>query len=105
MRTMMRENEDRPVGLPINGNAISCEEFQGQLPQLMGETIRNHPHLRSCARCAALLGDLEYIADIARELMQPVYEPRDLVWDNIRDRIGNADPSSASTRPASKFRS
>jgi hypothetical protein len=55
--------------------AGGCEEFQLQLVELLqaGEDARDHPHLRSCERCRALLDDLEKIAEAARRLFGSEY--------------------------------
>ena len=90
----MREKEDRPTGTPTDGQVMNCEEFQEQLPQLMEAGIHDHPHLRSCQRCTALLEELEYIAGIAEELLQPIYEPPEKVWQNIRSQIACDDRGS-----------
>jgi hypothetical protein len=98
----MREKENRPTGKPTDGAEMNCEDFQAQLPQLMEAGIHDHPHLRSCQRCAALLEELEYIAGIAEKLLEPVYEPPDKVWHNIQSQIarenGVPKPARASTR-------
>ena len=63
---------------------MSCEEFQAQMPELIGsgEDASAHPHLQTCDRCRALLADLQTIADAARQLF-PSVEPPDEVWANI----------------------
>jgi hypothetical protein len=50
-----------------------CEEFQQRLATLLatGENARDHPHLRGCELCRALLDDLEKIAEAARRLFGP----------------------------------
>lgn len=67
---------------------LSCEEFQAQLPDLIGsgEDIRLHPHLQSCATCAALLADLQTIADAAKRLF-PIEQPKEDLWDRIESAI------------------
>jgi hypothetical protein len=49
-------------------NAMSCSDFQKQLPDLFssGSIIEDHPHLRNCDLCRALVDDLEIIAEEAR---------------------------------------
>jgi hypothetical protein len=71
-------------------NDLSCAEFQAQLPDLLGsaEKISNHPHLRSCKLCGALLADLDAIAEAARQLF-PVEEPSDDLWEHIESAIVN----------------
>jgi hypothetical protein len=71
-------------------NNMSCAEFQAQLPDLICSTeeISDHPHVRSCRLCRALLADLSAIADAAR-LLFPVEEPRDALWEHIETAIVN----------------
>lgn len=68
--------------------AITCEQFQAQLPELVGsgEDLSAHPHLQNCARCSALLADLETIAEAARQLF-PVVEPPHDLWKHIESAI------------------
>jgi hypothetical protein len=67
---------------------MSCEEFQAQMPELIGsgKDASAHPHLQSCDRCRALLADLQTIADAARDLF-PTVEPPDEVWANIESAL------------------
>ncbi len=69
-------------------NQLSCAEFQAQLPDLIasGENVADHPHLRSCELCRALLADLETIAEAARQLL-PIEEPPAEVWEHIESAI------------------
>ncbi|HUB52741.1 MAG TPA: hypothetical protein VL986_11355 [Terracidiphilus sp.] len=66
-----------------HGN-MTCEEFQAQLPELIGsgKIDANHPHLRDCELCKALLADLETIAEAARQLF-PIEDPPPKLWDKI----------------------
>ncbi|HTB97310.1 MAG TPA: hypothetical protein VK716_09905 [Terracidiphilus sp.] len=63
---------------------MSCQEFQAQLPELVGsgEDMSKHPHLQSCENCKALLADLQTIADAAKQLL-PVEQPKEDLWDRI----------------------
>jgi hypothetical protein len=65
-------------------NEMSCQEFQAQLADLVGsgEDVASHPHLRTCAKCSALLADLETIAEAARQLL-PIQPPDEGLWDRI----------------------
>lgn len=65
-------------------NKMSCAAFQALLPELIGsgENVANHPHILGCARCRALLADLESIAEAARQLL-PIVEPPDKLWEQI----------------------
>jgi hypothetical protein len=69
---------------------LSCEEFQAQLPDLIGsgEDLADHEHIRGCELCRALLADLETIAEAARQLF-PVEEPPDKLWEQIESAIKN----------------
>ncbi len=69
-------------------NPLNCAAFQSQLPDLIasGENLADHPHIRSCALCRALLADLETIAEAARQLL-PIEEPPDEVWEHIESAI------------------
>lgn len=73
-------------------NLLSCAEFQAQLPDLIasGQNAANHPHVRSCELCRALLSDLETIAEAAHQLF-PSVEPPDKVWEQIEFVIRNEE--------------
>ncbi len=74
---------------------MSCDDFQDQLADLIasGEEISNHPHLKACPRCRALLADLQTIAEAARQLI-PVEPPEDDLWDRIESAIRKEENSS-----------
>jgi hypothetical protein len=82
MMVQMRDHAKHLDGAPAE-RPVTCEEFQAQMPDLIGSDIRDQEHLKSCVRCAALLEELEYIAQIASDLLLPVYEPGESVWKNI----------------------
>jgi hypothetical protein len=65
-------------------NEMSCQEFQAQLPELVGtgEDMSKHPHLQTCENCRALLADLQTIADAAKQLL-PIEQPKEELWDRI----------------------
>jgi len=67
---------------------MSCAEFQAQLAELVGSGARvaDHPHLKGCELCRALLADLETIADAARQLF-PSVDPSDQLWTQIESAI------------------
>jgi hypothetical protein len=71
---------------------MSCEEFQSQLPELIGsgKIDANHPHLKDCELCRALLADLQTIAEAARQLF-PIEEqdPPPKLWDKIESALMN----------------
>lgn len=73
---------------------LSCQEFQAQLPELIGSgvNVSDHSHLQSCELCRALLAELETIAAAARELF-PVMEPPDELWEHIESAIRKEENS------------
>ncbi|MFP5277453.1 MAG: hypothetical protein ACLGPM_10070 [Acidobacteriota bacterium] len=81
---------------------MSCAEFQAHLPELIGsgQDMSNHPHLRECELCRALLADLQTIADAARQLF-PQEEPPAEIWDKIESALKSEDGKEESL-PKSK---
>jgi hypothetical protein len=73
---------------------MNCAEFQAQLADLIasGEDAAAHPHIQTCARCRALLAELETIAEAARQLF-PAVEPPDDLWDHIESALKNEEGS------------
>lgn len=65
-----------------------CAEFQEQLPDFFdkGADLQEHPHLKSCENCSALVHDLEYIAAQAK-LLLPIHDPSPEVWKNIHNAL------------------
>ncbi len=82
MMVQMRNHAERSDASPA-GRPVTCEEFQTRMPELLGGDIHDHEHLKTCARCRALLDELEQIAIAASELLLPEYEPGESVWKNI----------------------
>lgn len=80
-----------------DANLRECQEFQAQLPELIGAggKAASHPHLQSCALCRALLADLETIAEAARQLF-PIEEPPDELWEQIESVIMDEKKTSGS---------
>lgn len=73
---------------------LSCAEFQEHLPDLFAagaEGLIDDPslldHLKTCENCSALVRDLQYIADQARQLLEPTHEPSDNVWKKIQESL------------------
>lgn len=77
---------------PVDQKNMSCEEFQAHLPELIGAgtDVSEHPHVKECELCRALLADLEAIAAAARELL-PVEDPPDRLWEQIQSAIRDED--------------
>ena len=71
-----------------DASKMSCEAFQGQLPELIGSgaKLAENPHLKDCELCRTLLADLETIAEAARQLF-PIEEPPDALWKEIESKI------------------
>ena len=84
--------------MTIDPKNMTCQEFQAHLPELIGsgENVANHPHLKDCELCRALLADLETIAEAARQLL-PIAEPPDELWKQIESAIHReeAEPDPA----------
>lgn len=71
-----------------NGKTMTCAEFQECLPDLFesGKDLTNEEHLKTCETCAALVRDLQYIAQQAK-LLLPLRDPSPAVWENIQSAI------------------
>lgn len=69
-------------------DSMDCREFQAHLADLIGsgQDARNHPHLKECPLCRALLADLETIAEAARQLLS-AEQPKEDLWDRIESAI------------------
>jgi hypothetical protein len=85
---------NEPGDFNIDFDNLKPEEFEKYLPDLFaaGEgKVSQDPRLQKfLARnpdCAALVNDLETIAETARSLFEPVEEPSDKVWANIQDKL------------------
>jgi len=74
---------------------MTCEEFQSQLAELIGSgvDVDSHPHLQTCARCRALLADLQTIAEAARQLL-PIEPPEEDLWERIESAIKEKEDSA-----------
>ena len=73
----------------IDFNNMTQAEFEQYLPDLFlaGGKLSEDPKLASFLNahpdCAALVRDLETIAETAKSLFEPMHEPSDAVWSNI----------------------
>lgn len=85
---------------------MSCEQFQAQLPDLIGSGVdaSAHPHIKSCELCRKLLDDLETIAEAARQLFPIDVEPPPDLWEHIESAIkseeGDADARRTKLAPS-----
>jgi hypothetical protein len=78
----------------INFDDLKPEEFENYLPELFATgngKVSQDPRLTQFLAqhpdCAALVRDLETIADTARSLFEPVSDPSDQVWSNIQSKL------------------
>jgi hypothetical protein len=86
-----------------SGTTMDCAEFQDRLPELFesGKDLSREEHLKTCENCAALVRDLEYIAQQAK-LLLPLHDPSPGVWENIQSAIqrdGNHSPEKQNDVP------
>ncbi len=93
----MTGGADDPI-MKTTNQEMSCEQFQDQLPELFesGAELSSQQHLKSCEQCAALVRDLEYIAQQAK-LLLPIHDPSPAVWDNIQSTLGGQKQDNGSS--------
>ena len=79
-----------------NLDNMTPAEFEEYLPELFeagGGSISKDPRLANFLKanpdCAALVSDLETIAEQAKSLFEPTHEPSDNVWSNIASKLKN----------------
>ena len=84
---------------------MDCAEFQNRLPELFesGKDLKSDEHLKACENCAALVRDLEYIAQQAK-LLLPLRDPSPGVWENIQSAIQRDGGQQARTEAPVKQR-
>lgn len=80
-------------------DTMTTAEFEQYLPELFADCngkLSTDPRLQTflCNNpdCAALVRDLETIAEHARSLFEPDYEPSDTVWSNIQSKLKEERP-------------
>jgi hypothetical protein len=78
----------------IDFEHLKPEEFEHILPDLFATgdgKVSQDPRLQNFLAanpdCAALVKDLETIAETARSLFEPVVDPSDRVWQNIQAKL------------------
>ncbi len=78
----------------IDFDNLKPEEFEQVLPDLFANgdgKVSQDPRLKKFLAqhpdCAALVSDLETIAETARSLFVPIEEPSDKVWANIQSKL------------------
>ena len=80
---------------PRNFENMTASEFEHRLPDLFASgdgRVSDDPNLQKFLQqnptCAALVRDLEYIAETAKHLLDPAEEsPSDNVWSNIQSKL------------------
>jgi hypothetical protein len=82
-------------GLDSNFDHMTMAEFEQQLPELFAAgQVRTDARLQAfLARnpdCAALVRDLETIAEHAKSLFEPLHDPSDEVWSKIASQLPTA---------------
>jgi hypothetical protein len=77
-----------------NLDKMTPAEFEEYLPELfasgqgrISEDRRFAKFFAANPDCAALVRDLETIAEHARSLFEPTHEPSDSVWTNIASKL------------------
>jgi hypothetical protein len=76
-------------------SSMTPVQFEQYLPELFatsdGGKVSEDPRLTAFLAanpdCAALVRDLETIAETAKSLFQPDQEPSDTVWSNIANQL------------------
>ena len=78
----------------INFDTLKPDEFERYLPDLFATgdgKVSKDPRLKKFLAehpdCAALVRDLETIAETARSLFEPVGDPSEKVWKNIQSKL------------------
>ncbi len=74
---------------------MTAAQFEERLPELFANgngRVSDDPNLRQFLQqnptCAALVHDLEYIAEAAKQLFEPADEdPSENVWSNIQNKL------------------
>lgn len=84
-----------------NFDNMTPAEFEEYLPELFeagGGKITEDPRftkfLSANPNCAALVRDLEAIAEHARSLFEPTQDPSEDVWSNIASKLKDEPPPS-----------
>ena len=96
--SVVNKNNRNDNNVNADGQPMSCEEFQDQLPDLFesGADLSKQAHLKTCEQCSALVRDLEYIAQQAK-LLLPIHDPSPAVWENIQTTLTSPKQNSGSS--------
>jgi hypothetical protein len=78
----------------VNFDTMTAAEFENYLPDLfatgngkVSQDPRFAKFLGANPDCAALVSDLETIAEHARSLFEPSHDPADSVWSGIASKL------------------
>ena len=92
----------------VNFDTMTPAEFEAVLPELFSAgssgKVSEDPRLANFLErnpdCAALVHDLETIAETARKLFEPVHEPSDDVWQKIAGKLSEQNEDFADPSPS-----
>ena len=78
-------------------DSMTPAEFEEHLPELFAAgNVSSNPSLQAFLAknpdCAALVRDLETIAEHAKSLFEPVDDPSDEVWSRIASKLDTQAP-------------
>lgn len=84
----------------LDFDSMTPAEFEQYLPEFFATSdagkVSEDPRLASFLaanpNCAALVRDLETIAETAKSLFEPDQEPSDAVWSNIASKLQQDGP-------------
>ncbi len=83
----------------VNFDNMTAAQFEDYLPDLFasgdGKVSKDPRFAKFLAEnpdCAALVNDLEAIAEHAKSLFEPTEEPSDSVWSNIASKLKDETP-------------
>ena len=78
----------------LDFDTMTPADFEQYLPEFFANGdghVSTDPRLQTFLKnnpdCAALVRDLEAIADQARSLFEPTEEPSEAVWSNIQNKL------------------
>lgn len=83
----------------VNFDHMTPAEFEQHLPDLflaggkLSEDLRLATFFGAHPDCAALVRDLETIAQTAKSLFEPTHEPSEAVWSNIASKLQEETPA------------
>ena len=83
----------------LDFDTMTPADFEQYLPEFFANGdghVSTDPRLQTFLQnnpdCAALVRDLEAIADQARSLFEPTEEPSEAVWSGIQDKLKHMAP-------------